>query len=272
MGMTREGMKKTSIGGVKSGTRVLVTGAASGIGLTIAETFLNHGARVHICDVSPEAVESVRSAHTEIGTTIADVSSFEDVEDVFRDVIRSMGGLDVLVNNAGIPGPTLPLEDIEPDEWTRTIEVDLTGQFYCLRRAIPLLKSQGSGSIVNIVSNAGTFGCPLRAPYVASKWAMVGLTKTLAMELGPHNIRVNAIAPGCVEGPRIERVIEHEAETRGVGVEEVRQGYLRQISLGAFVSAQDIANMAVFICSDLGAKISGQILGVDGHTETLAPF
>jgi NAD(P)-dependent dehydrogenase (short-subunit alcohol dehydrogenase family) len=174
-----------------------------------------------------------------------------------------------MVNNAGIAGPTAAIEDIAIEDWRRTLAIDLDGVFYCLRRAVPLLKQAGGGSIVNLSSTAGLFGFPQRAPYVASKWAIVGLTKTLAMELGPFGIRANAICPGPVEGPRIERVISAAAESQGVDPEVVRKGLTGNISMRTFVSAQDIANMALFVCTDLGRNISGQALAVDGHTESL---
>jgi NAD(P)-dependent dehydrogenase (short-subunit alcohol dehydrogenase family) len=166
------------------------------------------------------------------------------------------------------------VESLDPEEWDRTIAVNLNSQFYCARRAVPLLKSaaatnQKGGAIINISSNAGLFGYPLRTPYAASKWAIIGLTKSLAMELGSFGIRVNAICPGPVEGPRIDRVISARAESRGVPFEEMRETYLQINSLHSFVQAEEIGNLAVFLCSDLGRKISGQALAIDGNTETL---
>ncbi len=146
----------------------------------------------------------------------------------------------------------------------------MNGQFYCLKRAIPLLRAAGGGSIVNLSSTAGIMGCPNRAPYAASKWAVVGLTKSLAIELGKDHIRVNAICPGSVSGDRIDRVIAAEAGMRGVAPEDVRGEFERSMSLRTFVDPEDIAAMALFVCSDAGAKVSGQALAVDGNTETLA--
>lgn len=265
-------MQQATLSGISKDTRVLVTGAARGIGLTITESFSQAGAHVHICDVSEEALLETQRAHPGIAVTQADISVYEQVEELFRQVKTEMGGLDILVNNAGISGPTAPLEEIEPEDWRHTVAVDLHGQFYCTKQAIPMLRNNATGSIVYIASNAAVFGYPLRTPYTVSKWALIGLTKTLAMELGPDQIRVNAICPGSVEGPRIDGVIQHEAESRGVDAEEVRTTYQRQSSMRTFVSAQDVANMVLFICSDLGARISGQILGVDGNTETLTQF
>jgi len=191
------------------------------------------------------------------------------VEDVFDDLADRYGRLDVLVNNAGIAGPTAPMEDIESEEWEKTIAINLGGHFYCTRKAIPLLKDS-CGCIINIASSVAFMGCPGRAPYTASKWAIIGLTRTLAMELGPDGVRVNAICPGSVDGDRLNSVIERDAKERGQSIEAIRNVYLRQSSLRTFISAEDVANLALFLASDLGSKISGQAIGVDGHTETLA--
>jgi NAD(P)-dependent dehydrogenase (short-subunit alcohol dehydrogenase family) len=148
--------------------------------------------------------------------------------------------------------------------------VNLDGAFYCLRHAIPLIKAAGAGSIVNLSSTAGLFGYPLRAPYVASKWALVGLTKTLAIELGPFGIRANAVCPGSIDGPRMDRVIAAEAAARGTSEAVVREAYMRQTSLRSFIDASDVAEMVLFLCSDAGAKITGQAMAIDGHTESLS--
>lgn len=251
------------------GMRVIVTAAASGIGRAIAEAFLHEGARVHICDIDEDLLFECQATLPGIGATLADVSDPAQVDRLFEDAVVHLGGLDVLVNNAGIPGPSAPVEEVTPEEWDRTLAININGQFYCARRAVPLLKAAGGGSIVNISSTAGLLGYPMRSPYVASKWAVIGFTKTLAMELGEFGIRVNAICPGKVEGDRINRVIAAAAEARGVSPEEVREGYLRLVSLRTFVTAQDVANLVLFICSEAGSKISGQALGVDGHTEVL---
>jgi NAD(P)-dependent dehydrogenase (short-subunit alcohol dehydrogenase family) len=255
-----------------SDSRVLITGAARGIGLTMAKAFLSEGARVYITDISADALEESRSANDGLAGTVGDVASTDDVARVFDDVERELGGLDILVNNAGIAGPTAELQDVTLEDWQRTLDVNITGPYLCSKFAIPLLRRNSTGSIINIISSAGVFGYPLRSPYTASKWAMVGITKTLAMELGPHGIRVNAVAPGSVSGARIDGVIEREAEARDVDVEVVRESYLRQNSLRTFVSAQDVANLVLFACSDQGCFVSGQVLSVDGHTETLAQF
>ena len=245
---------------------VLITAGASGIGRVIAEAFVRQGAMVHIADVDQAAIDDCLVANPEMTASICDVSDRDQVAGLFEGV----QSLDVLINNAGIAGPTAALEDIDIDDWEQTMSVDLTGAFMVARLATPLLKQAGGGSIINMSSNAGLFGCPLRSPYVAAKWAIVGLTKTWAMELGPFNIRVNAICPGSVAGPRIDAVIERDAAGRGMQPQEIRDVYQRQSSLRRFVEADEVANMAVFLASDLGKGLSGQALSVDGHTESLA--
>jgi NAD(P)-dependent dehydrogenase (short-subunit alcohol dehydrogenase family) len=248
---------------------VMISAGAAGIGRVIAELFLAHGCRVHVCDVDQTAMADFLKANPNASATKADVSDVVQVDSVFDDLQARYGRLDVLINNAGIAGPTANVEDIEPAEWDRTIAVDLNGHFYCTRRAIPLLKAS-RGSIINIGSSVVFTGCPGRAPYTAAKWAVIGLTKTLAMELGPDGVRVNAICPGSVAGDRLNAVIERDAKKRGQTAEIIKEVYLRQSSLRTFIDQEDVANLALFLASDLAGKISGQAIGLDGHTETLA--
>lgn len=201
--------------------------------------------------------------------TVADVASAPQIDLVFADLGQRLGGMDVLVNNAGIAGPTAPVEDINPDDWSRTLAVNITGQFLCARRAVPLLKAAGGGSIINMSSVAGRLGYPLRAPYAASKWAVIGFTESLAIELGPHDIRVNALLPGFVEGERIRRVIAARAEALGLSCDEMESRYLEQVSLRRMVTHADVAAMALFLCSPTARNISGQSLSVCGNVEVL---
>ena len=189
---------------------------------------------------------------------------------VFADLKKHYGTLNTLINNAGIAGPTATVDNIDPADWDQCVAVDLSSAFYMTRRAVPLLKAAGGGSIVNVASTAGLFGVPMRSPYAASKWGLIGLTKTWAMELGPDNIRVNAVCPGCVSGPRIESVIDADAKKRGVSPDEIRNVYLRQSSMRSFVSPEEIADTILFLASNKASRISGQALAIDGHTETLA--
>jgi len=253
-----------------SNSTAIISGAATGIGRSIAEALLADGASVHICDTSADAIAEFLASNPQATATQADVSQVADVARVFDDFRRHYRTLDILVNNAGISGPTATVDKVLPDDWDQCIAVDLSGAFYMTRLAVPLLRLAGGGSIINMSSSAGLFGTPLRSPYAASKWGLIGLTKTWAMELGPDNIRVNAICPGCVSGPRIERVIATDAAERGVSADEVRHVYLRQTSLRSFVTPEEIAATVLFLVSAKAAKISGQALSVDGHTETLA--
>jgi NAD(P)-dependent dehydrogenase (short-subunit alcohol dehydrogenase family) len=254
---------------VAPGLRAIITAGAAGIGRAIAEALIAAGARVQICDVDDAALGDFTAAHPDHGATNADVSREDDVVRMFAQAEARLSGLDVLVNNAGIAGPTAAVEDIEPADWRRCIDVDLTGQFLCTRLAVPLLKAQGGGAIINISSAAGRYGYAWRTPYCAAKWGVIGFTQALAKELGPANIRVNAILPGVVAGPRVERVIAARAVQEGVSHEEMTRNFLSRVSLRRMVTAEDIAGTVLWLVSAAGANISGQSLGVDGNVESL---
>ena len=253
---------------LQKGLRALVTAGAAGIGREIVRALVEDGARVHICDVDTAALDDARREHG-VTSSVTDVAEVEQVERLFADVRDSLGGLDVLVNNAGIAGPTAPVESIATADWRRTIDVNITGQFYCTRLAVPLLRESRRGVIVNMSSVAGRFGYPYRTPYAASKWAVVGFTQSLARELGPDGITVNAILPGPVEGPRIERVIRARAGQFEVSYEEMERRYVQRAALRRLVSPQDIAAMVVFLCSEAGRNITGQALSVCGGVDAL---
>lgn len=246
------------------GLRVLITAGAAGIGRAIAAAFDGAGARVFVCDLDAGALETMKADHPRIAGTCTDVALSESVDAMFDAAIPHLGGLDVLVNNAGIAGPTAKIEDISVEDWNRTVAVDLNSMFYCIRRAVPLLKRAGGGSIINLSSIAGRLGYPLRTPYAAAKWGVIGLTKSLAAELGPSNIRVNAILPGVVEGERVNRVVAARAAARGLSFDEAMEQFVAPVSLRRMVKAEDIANMALFIATAAGANISGQALSVCG--------
>ena len=258
-----------------AGLRVLITGGASGIGLVIARAFIDAGARVHVCDASPDAIDALTKAEASaecnaITSTLADVSDKEAVERVFADVQNELGGLDVLVNNAGIAGPTGGIDELDVDEWEQTVDVNLNAQFYFARRAVPLLRdAHGGGTIIALSSVAGRLGYAFRTPYAATKWAVVGMTKSLAIELGPSNIRVNAIQPGIVKGPRIERVIAARAQQLNLSYEEMERRYLDKISLRHMTTPEEVAATALFLCSPAGMGISGQAISVCGNVEVL---
>ncbi len=251
------------------GLRVLVTGGAAGIGAAIAMAFDEAGARVSICDVDPAAVEAIGKDIPGVHAAVADVSKSEDAERVVQTSAEALGGLDVLVNNAGIAGPTGRVEEIEPDDWDRTIATNLSSQFYFLRQAVPILKTSGAASIIAMSSVAGRLGYPFRTPYASTKWAIVGLMKSLAIELGPDAIRVNAVLPGLVAGPRIDRVIQARADALGVSFVAMKSTYLEKVSLRRMVTTTDIAAIALFLCSPAAANITGQAISVDGNMEYL---
>jgi len=253
---------------IATGQRVVVTAGAGGIGLAIVTTLARAGARMHICDVNQDALAACRQS-LGVGTTLADVSDDAQVDHLFDEAARSLGGLDVLVNNAGIAGPTGAVEEIDPVAWRRCIDIDLTGQFLCARRAVPLLKQAGGGAIVNMSSAAGRHGYAYRTPYSAAKWGVIGLTQSLAKELGPANISVNAILPGIVQGPRIQGVIRDRATQLGLPYAEMEKQYLEKVSLRRMVTAEEVAETVLFLVSPLGRGISGQSIGVCGNVETL---
>jgi len=254
---------------IRVGLRVLVTAGAGGIGRAITETMRGAGARVHICDISEDALSKCSDTLPDVTGSLVDVADEEQVNRLFVDVRRELGGLDVLVNNAGIAGPTSGIDKMDPADWRRTIDVNLNGQFYCARLAVPMIREAGDGEIINISSVAGRLGYAYRTPYAATKWAIIGLTQSLAKELGPDGIRVNAILPGVVEGPRIERVIKARAEAVGVDYARMEAEYLAKVSLRRMVTADDVANMVLFLCSPGGRNVSGQSLSVCGNVETL---
>jgi NAD(P)-dependent dehydrogenase (short-subunit alcohol dehydrogenase family) len=252
------------------GLRVLVTAGASGIGLAIARAFVGEGAKVHLCDVDEQALAAVRQSDPKVTQSRTDVAKRDEVERLFADAIGLLGGLDVLVNNAGIAGPTGRVEEIAPSDWDRCLAVNITGQFNCARLAVPHLRKSDNASIVNLSSAAGRLGFPMRTPYSASKWAVVGFTKSLAMELGPEGIRVNAIQPGIVEGERIRRVFEAKAKARGISFEEMQEEALSLVSIRTTVTPQQLADAVLFICSPRGRTISGQAISICGDTQMLS--
>jgi NAD(P)-dependent dehydrogenase (short-subunit alcohol dehydrogenase family) len=248
------------------GKRAVVTAGAGGIGRAIADTFVKNGARVQVCDVDEKALAGLPK---EIFQLKADVAAVADVERLFAEAQKNLGGLDILVNNAGIAGPTGRVEDIDPKDWDRCIAVDLNGMFYCTRKAMPMIKAAGGGSIVNLSSIAGRFGFPLRTPYSAAKWAVIGFTQSIAAEAGPDGVRCNAIQPGIVEGDRVESIMEAKAKSLGVTRKEIRDRMVEGISLKTTVTAQDVADTIHFLVSDAGKHISAQTIGVCGGARYL---
>jgi NAD(P)-dependent dehydrogenase (short-subunit alcohol dehydrogenase family) len=238
--------------GIK-GLRVLVTAGAGGIGREVARSFLAEGAKVHVCDIDQKALRALAKSDPKITRSTCDVSDRKQVAKLFKEALSILKGLDVLVNNAGIAGPTGKVDEIKAEDWDRTLAVDITGQFNCARLAVPHLRKSKNASIVNLSSAAGRLGFPLRTPYSAAKWAVVGFSKSLAAELGPEGIRVNAIQPGIVAGERIDRVMENKARARGISAKAMLDEALSVVSMRTTVTPQQIADTIVFICSERGA-------------------
>ena len=247
--------------------RVLITAGANGIGLAIAKAFAADGAKVHIADIDEEAVDAVVAENPNITGSVGDVSSASDVENIIADVKENLGGLDVLVNNAGIAGPTAPVEDYDPEGWAAVVNVNLHGTFTVTHQAVPLLKEAGGGTILVMSSLAGRFGYQNRIGYSTTKWGLVGFTKTLALELGPHGITANTIHPGAVEGPRIQKVFEGRAEASGRTVEEEIERAMENQSVKQFIRPEDIGALALFLAGPHARTISGQMFPIDADSK-----
>ena len=249
--------------------RVIVTAGANGIGLKITERLLAEGASVYICDVDVAALDEAKEKHPSLMTGVCDVSKRDSVATMVEQAVDGLGGLDCLINNAGIAGPTGAFHEIDPMDWDRCIEVCLTGQFNCARLVVEHLKKSNNASIVNLSSAAGRFGFPNRAPYSAAKWGVVGFTKSLSMELGAFGIRCNALLPGPVDGARIQAVIQEKANIAGQTAEEFTKTWLSMASIKELIDPQQLADLIAFIVSPLGRTISGQTLNVDGDLQCL---
>jgi NAD(P)-dependent dehydrogenase (short-subunit alcohol dehydrogenase family) len=249
--------------------RVLVTGGASGIGRAIVEYFHQEEARIAICDADPNAVAEFSAAFPDAIAEVCDVRDEAQMGAFLSSVESAWGGVDVVCANAGTGGPAGRIEELDYQQWQDCVGVNLFGAFLTCRWAAKVMKTQGAGVITITSSTSGLYGVPYRSPYVAAKWGLVGLMKTLAMELGPFGVRVNAIAPGAVEGPRMERVLAMEAAADGRDIEEVRALYAEGTSMRTWVTAEDIAQMVGFLASGAASKVSGQMIAVDGHTERM---
>jgi NAD(P)-dependent dehydrogenase (short-subunit alcohol dehydrogenase family) len=252
---------------------IIISAAADGIGWTIAKSCLEKGYSVYLSDINQQKIDEIKD-HPLINNKIfidnVDANNPDSIEKYFDSIKEKTATIDALINNVGIAGPTGPMESLSISDWKRTIEVNINGHFYFTKHAIPLLKANNGGSIINISSTAGLFGFPLRTAYAASKWAVIGITKSLAMELGDFNVRVNAICPGSVAGDRMKRVIEAKAKSIEVPEEELQQDYESMVSLKTFVDKEDIASMALFLISNKAKRISGQVMTVDGNTERMS--
>jgi NAD(P)-dependent dehydrogenase (short-subunit alcohol dehydrogenase family) len=252
------------------GLRVLISAGGAGIGRETALAFREEGARVFVCDVDRAALGELAGLAPDVGQTVCDVADRAQVQAMMDKALAALGGLDVLVNNAGIAGPTGRIEEINAEDWDRCVDVCLTSMFNCTRLAVPHLRKSGNASIINLSSAAGRFGFPMRTPYAAAKWGVIGLTKSLAIELGEDGIRCNAICPGLVAGDRIRRVIEAKSQARGVAFKVLEDEALSKTSLRTYVTARQLADQMMFLCSEKGRTITGQALSIDGGTTSLA--
>ena len=248
--------------------RILVTAGAAGIGREIARAFAATGAKVFVCDIDAAGLEQLAQEIPDVLTATCDIANRTDVEGMVAAAAAALGGLDVVVNNAGIAGPTVPIEELRPDDWDKVVQVNLTGTFDVTRLAIPHLKRSAAGVILIISSAAGRFGYANRSAYAATKWGLIGFTKSLAIELGPYGIRANAILPGLVAGERLQRVFEGRAQV-GQTVEQVKERAMANQSIKRLVDPRDIAALAIFLASDAGKAISGQMLPVDNDVQML---
>ena len=245
----------------------VITGGGRGIGRAIALGLAAEGAAITVTGTAQAPLEATAAGIATNGgralALIADVSDESAVARMVADTIERFGRIDILVNNAGIAGPTAPVSESPSDEWARTLAINLTGAFLCAKHAIPHLVAAGGGRIINITSVAGKIGYALRSAYAASKWGMIGLTRSLAIELGPHNITVNAIAPGSTRGERLSNVIRDRAAALGRTADEVeREFFVGQNALRRLVEPEEIAATAVFLASDQARNITGETISV----------
>lgn len=251
------------------GKRVAISAGAGGIGYVFAKTLMGQGARVAVFDIDAGAVEDFSAEFPDAIAMVADVTREDHIEKFFAEIQSKMGGLDALINNAGAAGPTGRVEDIKTADWETCLQIGLTSMFLCTRLAVPMLRKSKMPAIINMSSVAGKYGYSYRSPYSSAKFGVIGFTQSMAKELGGDNIRVNAILPGMVSGPRTEGVIRNRAESQNVSYEEMVEEYLSIISMHTLVDPQDVANMAVFLLSDMARFVTGQSIAVDGNVETL---
>jgi NAD(P)-dependent dehydrogenase (short-subunit alcohol dehydrogenase family) len=251
---------------------IIISASADGLGWCMATFLIDQGHTVYLSDINQKKIDEIQK-HPLINKKIfienVNAGDPDSVKKYFESLSGKISSIDALINNVGVAGPTGLMEDLSIVDWRQTIDINLNSHFYFTKYAIPLLKKNKEGSIINISSTAGLFGFPLRTPYVASKWAVIGMTKSLAMELGEFDIRVNAICPGSVSGDRMKRVIEAKAKSLGISEKELQEDYESMVSLKTFVDKEDIANMALFLLSNEAHKVSGQIMTVDGNTERM---
>jgi len=252
--------------------KIVISAGASGIGWATTKICASRGAQVFLCDINDKLINKINK-NTKYKNKIfayeCDASNESDVINFFSKVLKKTKKIDALINNLGIAGPTGTLEKIDSKEWEKTLQVNVLSHFYFTKQAIPIIKKNKKGSIINLSSGAGIMGFPLRSPYAASKWAIVGLTKTLAMELGKFKIRVNAICPGTIKGARMKRVVNDKAKFLKIPPSMVEKEFVSMASMNSWVYEDDIGKMCAFLISNDSERISGQIIGVDGNATRL---
>ena len=250
--------------------KIIISAGASGIGWATAKICLSRGALVYICDLNLKSLNKIKKHSLNNKRLFAykcDASNEDEVSNFFKQIKKKTNKIDALINNVGIAGPTGSLEKLNSEDWENTLHTDVNSHFYFTKRAIPLIKKSKNGSIINISSTAGILGFPFRSPYAASKWAIIGITKTLAMELGKFNIRVNAVCPGTIKGDRMKRVIRDKAKFTKISRKSIEKDFISMSSMKQWILEDDIGKMCAFLISDDSSKVSGQVISVDGHTE-----
>jgi len=249
--------------------KVFISAGGSGIGRCIAEAFLKQGDDVFVCDINQQSLQQFKQDYPQLQIAYCDLGQMNAIQPMFETAMQALGGLDILVNNTGISGPTVAADELSFEDWTQVLNLNLNSTFMMTKLAIPYLKQSNSGVIINLSSIAGRMGYPFRLAYSTSKWGIIGFTKTLSMELGAFDIRVNAVLPGAVDGERVQRVLQARADAMNISLEEVTQNALANQSLKQFVNPKHIADLCVYLASDSASSISGQILPIDGDKQRL---
>ena len=252
--------------------KIVISAGASGIGWATAKVCLSRGAQIFLCDINDKSIKKINKNikyKNKIFAYECDVSNENDVINFFSKILKKTKKIDALINNVGVAGPTGTLEKLNSEEWEKTLQINVVSHFYFTKQAIPIIKKNKTGSIINLSSGAGLMGFPLRSPYAASKWAIVGLTKTLAMELGKFRIRVNAICPGTIKGDRMKRVIRDKAKFLKISKNTIEKEFISMASMNTWIYEEDIGKMCAFLISSDSERISGQIIGVDGNAVRL---
>ncbi len=248
--------------------KIIISAGASGIGWATAKVCLSKGAIVYLCDIDIKSLKKIQKHplnNKKLFSFECDASDENEVSDFFNRINKKTNRIDALINNVGIAGPTGTIERLSSDDWEKTLKINVISHFYFTKLAIPMLKKNKGGSITNISSGAGIMGFPLRSPYAASKWAVVGVTKTLAMELGKYKIRVNAVCPGTIRGNRMVRVIRDKAKFLKVSKKKIEKDFVSMASMNCWIYEEDIGNICSFLISKEGERISGQVIPVDGN-------